>query len=50
MGVAETDQQLIDVHAHFLTDSYVSAARGPATFTLTEWRAGRNGLQKSISG
>ena len=27
MGVAETDQQLIDVHAHFLTDSYVSAAR-----------------------
>ena len=27
MGVADTDQQLIDVHAHFLTDSYVSAAR-----------------------
>ena len=27
MGVADTDQQLIDVHAHFLTESYVSAAR-----------------------
>ena len=27
MAVADTDQQLIDVHAHFLTDSYVSAAR-----------------------
>ena len=27
MGVTDTDQQLIDVHAHFLTDAYVSAAR-----------------------
>ena len=26
-AVADTDQQLIDVHAHFLTESYVSAAR-----------------------
>jgi 6-methylsalicylate decarboxylase len=27
MGVTHIDQQLIDVHAHFLTDSYVLAAR-----------------------
>ena len=27
MGVTDTDQQLIDVHAHFLTDAYVIAAR-----------------------
>jgi 6-methylsalicylate decarboxylase len=27
MGVTDTDQQLIDVHAHFLTDAYVVAAR-----------------------
>jgi 6-methylsalicylate decarboxylase len=26
-GVTKTDQLLIDVHAHFLTDAYVSAAR-----------------------
>ena len=25
--VGDTDQQLIDVHAHFLTESYVNAAR-----------------------
>ena len=25
--VGDTDQQLIDVHAHFLTESYVDAAR-----------------------
>jgi predicted TIM-barrel fold metal-dependent hydrolase len=27
MGVTDTDEQLIDVHAHFLTDAYVIAAR-----------------------
>jgi 6-methylsalicylate decarboxylase len=27
MGVTDTDEQLIDVHAHFLTDAYVVAAR-----------------------
>src|SRR5271166_3531781 len=27
MDVTKTDQQLIDVHAHFLTDAYVTAAR-----------------------
>jgi predicted TIM-barrel fold metal-dependent hydrolase len=26
MGIGDTDEQLIDVHAHFLTDAYVSAA------------------------
>src|SRR6476620_11015093 len=27
MGVTDTDEQLIDVHAHFLTDAYAIAAR-----------------------
>jgi len=27
VGVTDTDQQLVDVHAHFLTDAYVVAAR-----------------------
>ncbi len=27
MGITNPDQQLIDVHAHFLTDAYASAAR-----------------------
>ena len=27
MGVTDTDEQLIDVHAHFLTDAYIIAAR-----------------------
>jgi len=27
MGITGNDQQVIDVHAHFLTDAYVTAAR-----------------------
>ena len=48
--VGDTDQQLIDVHAHFLTESYVNARARPAMFTLTAWQAGRNGRPTSICG
>ena len=41
---------LVDVHAHFVTDDYVAAARRPAMNTRTGCRAGRPGRRRNICG
>ena len=50
MGVTNPDQQLIDVHAHFLTDAYVSAARAVGDVRPDGWRLARLVACQSICG